>query len=76
MNIPAGLHDNPIYLDYNATTAIDPRVAEACRPYLTEHFGTPSSGHHYGRSARAAARHHARGDRVRAAGTTARHAPR
>jgi cysteine desulfurase NifS len=38
----------PIYLDYNATTPIDPRVAEAMQPYLTEHFGNPSCGHVYG----------------------------
>jgi cysteine desulfurase NifS len=38
----------PIYLDYNATTPIDPEVAEAMRPYLLEHFGNPSSSHWYG----------------------------
>jgi len=38
----------PIYLDYNATTPIDPRVAETMMPYLTEHFGNPSCGHTYG----------------------------
>ena len=38
----------PIYLDYNATTPIDPEVAEAMRPYLYEHFGNPSSSHWYG----------------------------
>ena len=38
----------PIYLDYNATTPIDPEVAEAMRPYLVEHFGNPSSSHWYG----------------------------
>ena len=40
-----GLADGPIYLDYNATTPVDPRVAEAALPYLTTHFGNPSSGH-------------------------------
>jgi selenocysteine lyase/cysteine desulfurase len=40
-----GLADGPIYLDYNATTPVDPRVAETTRPYLTTHFGNPSSGH-------------------------------
>ena len=43
----------PIYLDYNATTPVDPRVAEAMLPYLREHFGNPSSGHVYGLRARA-----------------------
>ena len=38
----------PIYLDYNATTPIDPEVAEAMRPYLFEYFGNPSSSHWYG----------------------------
>lgn len=43
-----------IYLDYNATTPTDPRVAEAMTPYLTEFYGNPSSGHRAGREARAA----------------------
>ncbi len=43
-----GLTDGPIYLDYNATTPVDPRVAEAMLPYLVEHFGNPSSAHRYG----------------------------
>jgi len=38
----------PIYLDYNATTPIDPEVAAAMRPFLEEHFGNPSSTHWYG----------------------------
>jgi cysteine desulfurase len=42
----------PIYLDYNATTPIDPEVAEAMLPYLYEHFGNPSSSHPYGVRAR------------------------
>jgi len=37
-----------IYLDYNATTPIDKRVADAMRPYLDEYFGNPSSVHEYG----------------------------
>lgn len=37
-----------IYLDYNATTPIDERVADAMLPYLYEHFGNPSSSHMYG----------------------------
>jgi cysteine desulfurase len=35
----------PIYLDYNATTPIDPRVAEAVLPFIHQHFGNPSSSH-------------------------------
>lgn len=38
----------PIYLDYNATTPLDPAVVAAMRPYLEEHFGNPSSSHWYG----------------------------
>ena len=38
----------PIYLDYNATTPIDPEVVEAMRPYILECFGNPSSSHWYG----------------------------
>ncbi|GAA2637269.1 cysteine desulfurase family protein [Actinomadura fulvescens] len=45
--VPAGLREGPIYLDYNSTTPVDPRVAEAMLPFLTEHFGNPSSGHPY-----------------------------
>ena len=44
----------PIYLDYNATTPIDPDVYEAMRPFLTDHFGNPSSSHAYGVEARKA----------------------
>ena len=38
----------PIYLDYNATTPIDPQVAEAMLPCMTTAFGNPSSTHWYG----------------------------
>ena len=38
----------PIYLDYNATTPLDPAVVAVMRPYLEEHFGNPSSTHWYG----------------------------
>ncbi len=36
----------PIYLDYAATTRIDPRVAEKMIPYLCEEFGNPASSSH------------------------------
>ncbi|QID18054.1 IscS subfamily cysteine desulfurase [Nitrogeniibacter mangrovi] len=39
----------PIYLDYSATTPVDPRVADKMIPYLVEHFGNPASrSHAYG----------------------------
>lgn len=40
----------PIYLDYNATTPLDPAVVEAIIPYLRTHFGNPSSTHAYGKT--------------------------
>jgi cysteine desulfurase len=42
-----------IYLDYNATTPLDPAVHEAMLPFLGEIWGNPSSVHHVGRKARA-----------------------
>ena len=45
----------PIYMDYSATTPIDPRVADKMIPYLREQFGNPASrSHMYGWSAEAA----------------------
>jgi len=38
-----------IYLDYNASTPIDPKVVEAMLPYLREYYGNPSSGHWLGK---------------------------
>jgi cysteine desulfurase len=58
---------NPIYLDHNATTPVDPAVLEAMSPYLAEHFGNPSSQHAYGRRAREAVEH-ARGQVARLLG--------
>lgn len=43
-----------IYLDNAATTALDPEVFEAMRPYMLEHFGNPSSTHSHGRKVRSA----------------------
>ena len=43
-----------IYLDYNATTPVDPRVREAMQPYLETVFGNPSAAHAPGREAKAA----------------------
>ena len=42
----------PIYLDYNATTPLDPAVVDAMEPFFRERFGNPSSAHAYGRIAR------------------------
>ena len=43
--------NDPIYLDHNATTPVDPEVVEVILPWLREHFGNPSSTHVYGRRA-------------------------
>ena len=43
-----------IYLDYNASTPIDPAVAVAMRPFLDDHYGNPSSGHWAATTAKAA----------------------
>lgn len=46
MTHPA-LLNGPIYLDYNATTPVDPLVVDAMLPYLSIYFGNPSSSHVY-----------------------------
>jgi cysteine desulfurase len=43
-----------IYLDYNATTPLDPAVVDAMLPYLKEHYGNPSSTHAPGKLSREA----------------------
>ena len=48
------MNDRPIYLDYNATTPVDPLAAQALEPWLRERFGNPSSAHLYGKEAKAA----------------------
>lgn len=46
--------DDRIYFDNAATTPLDPEVLEAMMPYLTTHFGNPSSIYSYGRETRLA----------------------
>lgn len=46
--------ESRIYLDNAATTALDPQVLEAMMPYLTTHYGNPSSIYSYGRESRLA----------------------
>jgi len=49
------MQQRPVYLDYNATTPVDPQVLACMLPYFSERFGNPSSkGHRYGLEAEAA----------------------
>ena len=48
------MQERKTYLDFNASTPLAPEAVEAMRPFLTEHFGNPSSGHWAGAPARAA----------------------
>ena len=52
--VPRGPAAEPIYLDHNATTPVEPAVAAAMVPFLGAGFGNPSSDHHYGVQPRAA----------------------
>ena len=46
--------NNKVYLDYAATTPMDPRVREAMEPFFSDSFGNPSSIHQFGQAAEAA----------------------
>lgn len=48
------MRNKPIYLDFNASTPIAAEVAEAMKPFLTQHFGNPSSLHWAGAPAKEA----------------------
>lgn len=52
--ITAMIHEKQIYLDYAATTPVDPRVLQVMLPYFNQSFGNPSSYHKVGQQAEAA----------------------
>lgn len=65
------MSNDGIYMDYNATTPVDPGVAEAMAPYLADVFGNPASKNHaFGRRA-AQAVHNAREQTARLIGASA-----
>ena len=41
-----------LYFDFNASTPVAPELIDAMRPFWSEHFGNPSSGHAHGRAAK------------------------
>lgn len=49
--MPDSVTQKSIYLDYAATTPLDPAVFEVMQPHLRDNFGNPSSIHHLGRTA-------------------------
>jgi len=51
------MNSNQIYLDYNASTPIAPEVIKAMKPFLSHHFGNPSSQHWAGIPAKEAVEH-------------------
>ena len=48
---------NKVYLDYNASTPIELVVAKAMKPFLSDHYGNPSSNHWAGTPAKEAVEH-------------------
>jgi len=51
------MKENPIYLDYNATTPIDLEVAQEMKQFIDSHFGNPSSSYNIGRFNKEAIKH-------------------
>lgn len=51
INIPMISAESKVYLDYAATTPVDPRVLAVMQPFFAEYFGNPSSVHTFGQQA-------------------------